>query len=76
MAAARMPDGKCDGAIAVAPQPFSDDDVQEASFRLESAIQGTEPARQLFLRTYRLPLPSTGIGCLHSSVAASDFIIG
>lgn len=42
------------GAIAVAPQPVSDDDVLEPSFRLESAIEGTEPARKLFLRTYRL----------------------
>lgn len=42
------------GATAVAPQPFSDDDVLEASFRLETATEGTEPARKLFLRTYRL----------------------
>lgn len=42
-----------DGA-AVAPQPFSDNDVQEASFRLEAATVGTEPAQKLFLRTYRL----------------------
>jgi regulator of replication initiation timing len=42
------------GGVAVAPQPFSDDDVLEASFRLETATEGTEPARKLFLRTYRL----------------------
>lgn len=42
------------GGVAVAPQPFSDNDVQEASFRLETATEGTEPARKLFLRTYRL----------------------
>jgi hypothetical protein len=42
------------GATAVAPQPFSDDDVLEASFRLETATEGAEPARKLFLRTYRL----------------------
>lgn len=42
------------GGAAVAPQPFSDDDVQEASFRLEAATEGTELARKLFLRTYRL----------------------
>lgn len=39
---------------AVAPQPFSDKDVLEASYRLEAATEGTEPARKLFLRTYRL----------------------
>lgn len=39
---------------AVAPQRFSDGDVLEASFRLEAATEGTEPARKLFLRTYRL----------------------
>ncbi|MGS0738169.1 Shedu immune nuclease family protein [Pseudomonas sp. GG8] len=42
------------GGAAVAPQPFSDDDVLEASFRLEIATEGTEPARKLFLRTYML----------------------
>ncbi|WP_197342633.1 hypothetical protein [Ralstonia solanacearum] len=42
------------GGVAVAPQPFSDDDVLEAHFRLEAATEGTEPARKLFLRTYRL----------------------
>lgn len=39
---------------AIAPQTFSDHDVLEASFRLEAANEGTEPARKLFLRTYRL----------------------
>jgi hypothetical protein len=42
------------GGVAAAPQPFSDDDVLEPHFRLEAAIEGTEPARKLFLRTYRL----------------------
>ena len=42
------------GGAAVAPQPFSDDDVLEASFRVEAATEGTEPARKLFLQTYRL----------------------
>ncbi|BBF84868.1 hypothetical protein DLM_1244 [Aquitalea magnusonii] len=42
------------GGAAVAPQPFSDGDVLEASFHLEAATEGTEPARKLFLRTYRL----------------------
>lgn len=42
------------GGAAVAPQPFSDKDVLEASYRLEPAIEDTEPARKLFLRTYRL----------------------
>jgi hypothetical protein len=42
------------GGTAVAPQLFSDDDVLEASFRLEMATEGTEPARKLYLRTYRL----------------------
>lgn len=42
------------GGVAIAPQPFRDDDVLEAHFRLEAAIEGTEPARKLFLRTYRL----------------------
>lgn len=41
------------GGVAVAPQPFSDEDVLEASFRLEVATEGAEPARKLFLRTYR-----------------------
>lgn len=36
------------------PQPFTDHEVLEAHFRLEAAIEGTEPARKLFLRTYRL----------------------
>lgn len=38
----------------VAPQPFSDDEVLNPHFRLEVATEGTEPARKLFLRTYRL----------------------
>ncbi|SFT81693.1 Shedu immune nuclease family protein [Paraburkholderia aspalathi] len=42
------------GGVAVAPQPFSDDDVLEAHFHLEAATEGTEHARKLFLRTYRL----------------------
>jgi len=42
-----------DGA-AVAPQPFTDDEVLEASFRLEASADGIEPGRKLFLRTYRL----------------------
>jgi hypothetical protein len=42
------------GGVAVAPQPFSDDDVLEPHFCLEAAIEGTEPARKLYLRTYRL----------------------
>ena len=42
------------GGAAVVPQLFNDDDVLEASFRLEAATEGTEPARKLFLRTYRL----------------------
>lgn len=37
-----------------APQPFSDDDVLEARFRLEATTYGSEPARKLFLRTYKL----------------------
>jgi hypothetical protein len=40
--------------VSVAPQRFSDDDVMEACFRLEPATEGIEPARKLFLRTYRL----------------------
>ena len=42
------------GGAAVAPQAFSDNDVLEASYRLEAATEGTEPARKLFLRTYKL----------------------
>ncbi|MNF90616.1 hypothetical protein D3C85_1038450 [compost metagenome] len=42
------------GGAAVAPQSFSDDDVQEASFHLEATTEGTELARKLYLRTYRL----------------------
>lgn len=42
------------GGAAVAPQLFSDGDVLTASFRVEATIEGTEPARKLFLRTYRL----------------------
>lgn len=41
------------GAV-VEPHPFSDSDVLEAFFRLEVSTEGTEPARKLFLRTYRL----------------------
>lgn len=42
------------GGVAVTPQPFSDNEVLKASFRLEAASEGTEPARKLFLRTYML----------------------
>lgn len=42
------------GGAAGAQQPFSDQDVQETSFRMEAATEGTELARKLFLRTYRL----------------------
>lgn len=42
------------GGNTVAPQPFSDGEVLEAHFRLEAATEGSEPARKLFLRTYRL----------------------
>jgi hypothetical protein len=42
------------GGAVVSPQPFSDEDVLEASFRLEVATEDVEPARRLFLRTYRL----------------------
>jgi len=52
-----MPDGT--GEEAVALQRFSDEEVQEAHFRLEAATEGTEPARKLFLRTYRLANPQT-----------------
>jgi DNA-binding PadR family transcriptional regulator len=38
----------------VAPQTFSDDEVMQASFRLEAAAVGAEPARKLFIRTYTL----------------------
>lgn len=41
------------GAV-VASQLFSDTEVLKASFRLEAATDGTESARKLFLRTYRL----------------------
>lgn len=35
------------------PQAFSDEDVLNAHFRLEVSMEGTEPARNLFLRTYK-----------------------
>lgn len=41
-------------ATATESQPFSDNDVLEASFRLEADNNGTEPARKLFMRAYRL----------------------
>ena len=40
------------GGVAVQPQLFSDADVLDPYFRLETAMEGTEPARKLFLRTY------------------------
>lgn len=46
-----MANGTVGGAVV--PQPFSDHDVLEASFRLEVATEGSEPARKLFLRSYR-----------------------
>lgn len=49
------------GGVAVAPQPFSDEGVLKAHFRLEAATEGTEPARKLFLRTYRLADAKTRI---------------
>jgi hypothetical protein len=49
------------GGNTAAPQPFSDDEVQEAHFRLEAATEGTEPARKLFLRTYTLVNAETRI---------------
>lgn len=42
-----------DGTL-VESQWFSDTDVLDASFRLEAATDGAEPARKLFLRTYKL----------------------
>ncbi|TNC75138.1 DUF4263 domain-containing protein [Janthinobacterium lividum] len=40
--------------VTATPQAFSNDDVMEAYFRLEAATEGTEPAQNLFLRTYSL----------------------
>lgn len=48
-----MAKGKGKGGAVVAPQRFSDADVLKPSFRLEAATEGTEPARKLFLRTYK-----------------------
>ncbi len=42
------------GEAVVEPQLFSDEEVLEASFRMEAATEGSEPARKLFLRTYKL----------------------
>lgn len=36
------------------PQQFSDEDVLETYFRIETVAEGTESARNLYLRTYRL----------------------
>jgi len=38
----------------VTPRTFNDEDVMQASFRLEAGVVGNEPARKLFLRTYQL----------------------
>lgn len=46
-----MANGK--GKKTVVAQPFSDREVLEAHFRLEAATEGVEPARNLFLRTYK-----------------------
>jgi hypothetical protein len=35
------------------PHAFSDEDVLKAHYRLEVSTEGTEPARKLFLRTYK-----------------------
>lgn len=42
------------GGRAIAPRTFTDEDVLRPTFRLEAAIEGTEPVRKLFLQTYRL----------------------
>lgn len=42
------------GVMEIVPQPFSDADVLNATFRLEAATEGAELVRNLFLRTYRL----------------------
>ncbi|MBC3910923.1 Shedu immune nuclease family protein [Undibacterium umbellatum] len=42
------------GGVTITPQPFNDDDVLRAHFRLEAATEGGESAQKLFLRTYKL----------------------
>lgn len=39
---------------AGALQMFSDNEVSDASFKLEEATEGNEPARKLYLRTFKL----------------------
>lgn len=52
MRGAQVVDGTEENTVA--SQPFSDGEVLNPYFRLEAATEGTEPARKLFLRTYRL----------------------